>query len=445
MVDREQEFKRALDRLRTLLPAALIVSQQPSGANAVFDTLVTIWLMVQQRVHGGLTLEEVVTEFLDYAEDIAPGNKRVRDGKLSSRTGGYSRARTRLRTDVIEWTADHIFNSLVAATPPSFANRRAFFFDGTSITLSPTAALKKAYPPAVNQHGTSVWPVARLVVVHELESGCATLPELGPMYGENAVSETALARNIIPKLPANSVLIADRGFGIFSIVFTAVDHGHDVVLRMTKARFEPLMRRATLVGSTATSRCWKLDWTPSAYERKSNPELPEDASVSVWLHEIDTGNNWTLLLVSTVESPSQPLADLYRRRVDIETDIRDVKLTINLENLSVKTETMLKKEIAASMIAYNLVIQIRRLAARAINVPPRRLSFKGTWSAVRIILLSPRNWTAEQWAKKFELVLRISGERKIPDRPGRSYPRKAHKKCPKSMSGKKAKPSNKPK
>ena len=43
-----------------------------------------------------------------------------------------------------------------------FDGRRVFIIDGTTVTLAPTPALSKAFPPATNQYGESVWPVAML-------------------------------------------------------------------------------------------------------------------------------------------------------------------------------------------------------------------------------------------------------------------------------------------
>jgi hypothetical protein len=77
--------------------------------------------------------------------------------------------------------------------------------------------LKTAFPPASNQHGPGVWPIAHLVVAHELESGCALPPQLGAKFGPGAQSETELAQALLPRLPAAFIVIADRNFGIFSI------------------------------------------------------------------------------------------------------------------------------------------------------------------------------------------------------------------------------------
>ena len=43
--------------------------------------------------------------------------------------------------------------------------------------------LVQAFPPASNQHGKSHWPVMRLVVLHDLETGLAERPYWGPLNG----------------------------------------------------------------------------------------------------------------------------------------------------------------------------------------------------------------------------------------------------------------------
>jgi hypothetical protein len=207
-----QEFAQALESFRSLLDRQVVGKLQPSGPTAVYTPLVTAWLLVYQRLHAGCSLADAVSELVQSNPSFLPNNRRVRERTLSSNTGAYSRARQRLRVDLAERLAQHVYQSLVAATPPSLHGRRAFILDGTTITLAPTAALKQAFPPSTNQHGQSAWPVALLLVAHELESGCAILPEVGAMYGAEAVGEVSLTKRLLPRLPANSLLIADRNF-----------------------------------------------------------------------------------------------------------------------------------------------------------------------------------------------------------------------------------------
>ena len=412
------ESAEAFQRFCGLLDPEAINARQPMGPATVYTPWVVIWLLVYQRLHANASLADAVAELLR-STDVLPSNRRVDERTLSANTSAYSNARSRLRADIPEHVADHVFETLVAATPPSFGNRRAFAVDGTTITLAPTPELKQAFPPATNGSGTSAWPVWHWVVAHELSSGCAIRPETGPMYGPAAISELALGTRLLPRIPARSVLLADRNFGVFAFIHAAKGAGHDVVSRLTELRFRAWVKAATVISTGV----WKLRWEPSRWDRKSHPDLPTDAYVPVWLHEVVISASLTLWLVTTFESTGEELAALYHHRQDVETDIRDVKRTLKLEELRGQSVAMVQKELSAGVVAYNLVVQVRRLAASRAGVAPRRLSFAGVWSLVKVILLSGNEWSLPQWEEKFEWVLRGAAQRKVPDRPGRSYPR----------------------
>lgn len=441
----DAEFDRAFEQFRSLLNLDQINALQPRGPSAIYTALVTVWLLVYQRLHAGRSLADAVAELVQCDPSLLPHNRRLVEGTLSSNTGAYSRARTRLKPEVTDWLAQHVFDTIIAATPPSLGDRRVFLLDGTTITLAPTAALKAAYPPATNQHGVSVWPVAHLLVAHELASGCAILPELGPKFGVEAMSEMQLTKALLPRIPVHSVLLADRAFGVFAVAYAAQQAQHDVVFRLTEVRFRALQRQAKLLDDEGTSRRWQLNWTPSARERKRHTELPRDASVSVWLHELVISPTLTLWLVTTLDAKASVLDQLYRRRIDVETDIRELKVTLRTEELRATTVAMLRKELATSLVAYNLVVQVRQLAAQVVQVPSRRLSYTGVLGAVKIVLFEHSLTTGAEWRRAFKLVLRIAGQRKLPNRPGRSYPRVAYPRRSKSNSGTKKTQGLKPK
>jgi hypothetical protein len=430
------EFDLAFARFRELIDADRLDALQPLGPQAVYTTAITVWLLIYQRLNAGGSLLDAVHELLHTDAALLPDNRRVRERTLSNNTGAYGRARQRLKCEVTDAVAEHLFNSLVASFPPSLAGRRAFLWDGTTIALAPTTALRQAFPPASNQHGESTWPIAHLLVAHELESGCALLPELGAKFGPPAQSETELAEALLRRLPERSIVIADRNFGVFSVAYAARRLEHDVLFRLTEQRFRALVREAKAIESDDSSRrSWSLHWRPSKGDRQAHPELPADACVAATLHEVRLSDASTLWLLTTGPCTTDQAVALYGRRQDVETDIRNVKVVLDMEHLPARSPTMLRKELAISIVAYNLVVQVRRLAAARAKVPPRRLSFTGVWSAVRIILLSPPRWTAAEWRQHFELALRAASQRKIPHRPGRSYPRQALAKRNKSTSG----------
>jgi hypothetical protein len=233
-----------------------------------------------------------------------------------------------------------------------------------------------------------------------------------------------LAIRLLTRLPLGSVVMADRNFGVFAFFHAAQAAGHDVVTRLTEARFRALVRNARPLEPGR----WELLWQPSAADRRKHPELSAADCLKVELHEVEVitseGKPLTLYLVTTLVASGQKLAELYGLRFHVETDIRNVKVVLRMDELRGQSRSMLRKELALGTVAYNLVIQIRRLAAQQAGVAPRRLSFRGAWSLVKIILLDPVKWTTEAFLQNFRFVLRGCAQRKVPHRPGRTYPRR---------------------
>jgi len=427
----EQEFQSAVELLHRLLPGDELNRLQPSGPATVYTTMVTLWMMMLQRLGGGKSLSGVVKDVLAYNRELLPDCKRIREGTLSENSGAFSEARQRLREGTVEFFANRVSDSLIESSPLWFDGRRGIIFDGTTITLAPTDELRAEFPPASNQHGESVWPVALLLVAHELHSGAALTPEIGAMYGENNTSEAQLARRLLVRVPPRSIILADANFGIFSVAYHAVQAGHEALFRVTKSRFKSYRRQAELVDEFEGQATYRWRWTPTPKDRKTNPDLPADAALDVLLHEVPLPNE-TLYLVTTLLVSGECAGEYYAHRYDVEHDIRNVKVVLNTERIRAHSAAMVRKELLTSIAAYNLVVQFRKQAAQLANLPPRRLSFTGVWNTFESFLLHQPPCSASEWMDRFSAALKIAARDKLPNRPGRSYPRRAHPRRPKS-------------
>jgi len=431
---KEEELHAAIDMLRKMLPENEINQWQQSGPNTVYTTLVTLWMLILQRLGCGKTLEDVVKDVLSNNRNLLPQNKRVREGTLSLSSAAYSNARQRLELETVERFADRVSHSLIESSPPLFDGRRAFIIDGTTITLPPTPQLQEEFPPATNQHGESVWPVAMLMVAHELQSGCALPPEIGAKYGENNTSEAQQAKAIAKRIPQGSIVLADAGFGIFGVVYSFICNGRLILFRMTKSRFKYLRRQATLVENYEGRRTYRVRWTASKKDHASHSELPADAAADVFLHEVPLPGGGTLYLVTTLPLSNEQAGEFYERRYDVEHDIRDIKVTLDTENIRAKSVAMVRKELLTSIVAYNLVVQFRREAATLANVLPRRLSFTRVWHTFESFLLEQAPGDAKTWQARYEEALRLAAKYgKLPKRrKPRNPPRRAHTRRAKS-------------
>lgn len=429
---KEAEFDKAFSLLEQLVDLSRIDELCPLRNNAVYRNSVVLWMLVAQRMNPDSSLEAAVKLLIDSRPKLLPDNQRVTNRKLSSNTGAYSRGRDRLPLDAADWLARQVSQSLIEAAPPTFEGRRVFLIDGTTLTLAPEEELQRQFPPASNQHGAGVWPVALVVVAHELASGAALVPALGAMYGPQAVSETRLMRDCLGQLPQDGIVMADAGYGIFSVAWDVDQSQRSFVLRLTPQRFRALEKKSTLVesgpGGTTRALCWK----PSPKERKNRPDLPPDAALQVRLHEIPAGDSGPLYLVTSLPQAASSLAELYRRRGDVEIDIRNLKVVLNTEQIRARSTAMFQKEFLTSMVAYNLVIQFRRQAAEQAGLPPRRLSFKRTWTTFRQFLWTQPMCDAATWRARYAGALGYAMQDKLPNRPGRSYPREVYHRRPKS-------------
>ena len=437
-------FNSAFDLLSQWADVNFADTIQPLGPATVYTTSVTLWLMIYQRLNPKASLKDAVAHFIKNAPKGAKANKRLREGTLSTKGTSYSDARHRVSMASVLWLQNRVSDSIINSTSPSFNNQRVFLVDGTTFSLEPLSELRSVFPASSNQHGESLWPTVLVVVAHELSSGAALPPEIGAMYGENAISETRLAEPLIKRLPTNSIVMADAGFGIYFIAHQAKKYDHNFVIRLTDARFVALKKKAILVDTTSTSRTYKLTWQPSAKERANTKNLPDNCFIETTLYELKIGTDLWMNVATDLETTPKAIRELYTCRNDVEIDIRNIKVVIDGETLLAKSEAMFRKEFAMSMVAYNLTTQLRRQAAVVANCKPRELSFTGVWTIYRHFLQGEQFSGGDHLQAQFDLALRYASQQKLRKRPGRSFPREAYRKTSKSSNYKKRNPPEKP-
>lgn len=384
----------------------------------VYTLDVVIRLMLLQWLLPGGTLGEAIQHWLQSQAEAG------QDKFISPRPGAYCRARLKLPTLVAINVFQLIVERLRGWLPrnPVLANRPVFVLDGSTLTLPHAPDLLQAYPPSRNQHGASHWPIIRLVVLQDVQTGLALRPHWGPQYGPQAVSEQSLALEAIPHLPAHSVVLGDRNFGIFAIAWTAAQQQQDVLLRLTRPHAEALAAHK-LTAPCERQVCWK----PSRFDRCGGP-FPQTAAVKgrmVCIAAEQSAKEKLLFFFTTLDLPADSLGALYRLRWNVETDLRSIKQTVRLQQLSSRSTQMLEKDLLLALAAYNLVRAVICLAAEKAKVEPRRISFTSVYTLVETFL--PDILTAhspQQWAHCWDRILSIATAYLLPNRSKpRSFPR----------------------
>jgi hypothetical protein len=398
-----------------------------------------MWMLVVQRLRGGASLESAVLELLrGLPTSFWPQPcKRIRQWREhgytpSSHTGAYNQARQALLPSLVQQSCDRIFEQLVEQMDgtESGSAPRAFLLDGTTVRMAHSPALCHLYPPGSNQHGESHWPLLRVLVAHDLRTGLAVRPEWGAMHGADAVSEQALLERAIDRLPSGSTVLGDANFGVFSVAYGADQRAQPVVLRLTAVRARRLAGGPLQHGINRA-----LVWKPTRDDRRSHPELPPEACVKgrliVRQVQPDNGSAPFLLAVfTTLPGSWKEVFALYGQRWAIETDLRTLKSTLCLDQLTCSTPDMVAKEIDMGFAAYNLIRAIIGVASEQSSIPPRGFSFTKVRRIVETFGPALADAPNSQAAKAiFDQMMRYVQQSKLPHRRRKrpSYPREVWK------------------
>ena len=391
----------------------------------IYTPRVVIWMMMLQRLDRRGTLASTVEQLaLGQFDPLLSRCKRVRERNIAPSTGGYCQARQNLPKMLMDRSMDEILqrlrNHLSQRMP--LVERPVYVLDGSSLQLDYCPELKQAYPPARNPRRPSHWPVLRIAVLHDVETGLAQEPCWGPMYGPQAVSEQALAERALNPLPPGAVLIGDRNFGIFVIAHSAHQKGHQVVIRLTSQRAKRL-----LGAPIHQQGVHQVEWKASPREQAKHGKLSTDAIQGRLIaRRVGRGKSkqW-LYLFTTLTIPPEEVVALYGKRWHIETDLRSLKQTVRLNRLSVQSVDMMEKELLAAVLAYNLVRAIMCLAARKAGTSTRQLSFTYAYNIVQdgiiSVLAGP---TLDEQIERMERIVDLVARCKLPNRTKRrSFPR----------------------
>jgi hypothetical protein len=390
----------------------------------IYSPRVVLWLMILQRLHAGASLDSAVQLLIQGAAgSLLDPCRRVRRQRISSRTGGYCQARRKLPKLLCRQVTEEIIEQLrQVLNRDATGQRNVFLLDGSSLELEHCPEILHAYPRAANQYGKSHWPVLRMVVAHDVDSGLAQPPQWGPMYGAEAVSEQEMAEKVMAQLPAGATVLGDRNFGVFWIAYAAQQRGLHSLLRLTDVRAHKL------AGCISAEGAYAVVWQASRFDGGKRRKFERDCAVTGRLIAARVGQGkskqW-LFLFTTLTLPTPEIVALYGRRWNIETDLRSLKRTVRLHHISVKTPDMLEKELLMAASAYNFVRAVMCMAARREHIDPRQLSFAGVLNVVNYawprLIASP---TRKDHDREFCRLLDLAVQCTLPKRSKRrSYPR----------------------
>ena len=352
---------------------------------------------------------------------------------LSCDTGAYCKARQRLPEAILSGLCQRVGERLAGSAPPGqlWLGRRVKVVDGSSASMPDTLANQAAYPQPDSQAPGCGFPLMAFVAVFCLATGAMLRLALGPWW----LHDLSLFYFVREALSLGDIFLADRGFCSYAEMALLKLRGVDSVLRMHQAR-KTDFRRGRVIGLGDHIVTWhKPENRSRGLRQEDYDRLPATLTVRELRYRVQTpgfrSREVTLAttLLDAQTYPAEALAELYFLRWDVEVDFRHIKITLQMDVLRGLGPAMVRKELYAHMLAYNLIRSEMWKAARGDRQRMHQLSFKGAVQYLRPTRSGGSSHTSTaQYARS---LLGLVAQQIVPLRPDRIEPR-VRKRRPKS-------------
>jgi len=359
-------------------------------------------------------LGPVLTTHL-FVQQILHGNVPV--GELRHLSGvpftdaAYCQARQRLPRRMLERLQQAVTGQVWAGTARDRTARwhghRVFLLDGSSFSMPDTPTLQAHFGQPSEQAEGCGFPVAHLMVLCDAADGYLLKTEALPL----CTSDLARAAALHDALKRGDVLVGDRAFASFAHLALCRRRGLHGLFRAHQNQiicFRPHRRHRTpkdrgpytqgLPSSRWLQRLGRHDQLVEYVKPAKRPawmtaadyaRLPETLKVREVRVRVGCPGQRTrvLTLVTTLLDPekysAKALARLYGLRWGVETNLKHLKQTLQMDVLRSHTVEGVLKELTLFVLVYNLVRRVMREAGKRQGVPTERISFIDAWRWLR--------------------------------------------------------------
>ena len=390
--------------------------------NAVYGTAIVLWAFLGQVLADGKmrSCAAAVARIVDFR--IA--NKQT---PPTGDTGDYCCARNKLDEKALHDLVAEAARKIEFVAPDDWLwhGRHAKLVDGFTATMPDTPENQEEFPQQTSQKPGVGFPIMRACVILSLATACVTNAAFGPCFGKET-GEPALLREMLDSLDEGDVLVADRFYCSFMMIALLAQRGVDTCARIHQRRSVDF-RRGQRLGKYDHLIEWTRPQRPPWMDEETYATIPETVTLrEIHFRVTENGKRSKALTVVTTlldpcEYTAEDIADLYGCRWNVELDIRQIKQTLNLDHMRCKTPAMVRKELWATLLAYNLIRRVICDAAMVHDKIPRRISFTRTCATILA------SWSCLSLGLHDVSALRILLEGisllEVPDRPGRIEPR----------------------
>lgn len=400
------------------------LAQQDEGAhsrNRRWNLRLVFWTFLWQVAQAGASCREAIRQAQALCRNAGCPVPPDADSPYCQARGGLPSERLQEIHDGLCAEAND-----AVLTKDLWCGHRVMVADGSCVTAPDTPANQKAFPQQSVQKPGCGFPIVRLVALLSLSTGMLTAWATGSW----SQHEIGLLQSLWDYLRPGEVLMADRGFCNWGLLAQCLHRGLHAVFRVKGVRRRDFRRGKRLSRDERLVKWHKPIQRAKTIDAQTWALLPEVLDLRLVRCRLALPGFRTrkVILVTTLldsaKYPLEALSKLYFRRWTMELTLRNIKITLQMDQLSCKNPQNLDREIPMHFLVHNLVRRLMLEAARRHRVPLERVSFAGSLAAARRYgeaLLQARPKGKRQNLMQ-ELFAVLAADR-VPDRPGRREPR----------------------
>ena len=396
------------------------------GMDQIYSTVVVLWSFLGQVLRDGkeASCQSAVAR-------ISVFQQQQGAEVPTSDTGNYCRARNKLSEAALHELCVEIASEVEDQADEKWLWKglHAKLVDGFTFTMPDTPENRAEYPPPKSQKKGVALPIARAVGILSLATACLLDLAEGPYSGKET-GETALFRELLKSLRVGDLAVMDRCYCSFMMIAALLQDGVQTCARMHQKRHVDF-RCGRRLGKYDHLIIWTRPQRPEWMDQATYDRIPETLELrELRYNVIEPGFRTkevtivtTLLDVETYSK--EDLAQLYGFRWNVELDLRAIKQSLNLVHVRCKSPEMVRKELWATILGYNLIRTTAAAAAILHDKQPRQISFTATCQyilATWMIHSGDLHSTRQAEAECLQLLKHLA-ECEVANRPGRFEPR----------------------
>jgi len=315
-------------------------------------------------------------------------------------SGGITQARQRLGPEPLKELFSQVARPVAGLdTGGAFLGPwRLMSIDGMEWDVPDTPANRAFFGSPAGGGGAAAYPRARVVTVSECASRAPVLAVMGPAAGGKGTGEQSLARQLLPRLEEDWLLIADRGFLNWDAWRAAAGTGAALLWRAKSSTRLPVLEllpdgsyRSVLIWPQATER-QRRDLAEAARRGEDlDPALARH--VRVIEYEIPDrdgdGRDELIALVTTItdrrRAPAAVLAQAYHQRWEHEAGNAQLKTSLRGPGRILRSQSpdMVQQELWGYLLTHYAISALICTAATAAGIDPDRVKFTRTLRIIR--------------------------------------------------------------